>query len=194
MVHKKGESELKGEVTLLLNQIGGGDAGASETLLELVYTELHRMAGRAFSRRTPGTTLQPTILVHDAFLKLVEHAGDWNDRQHFFAVAAKAMRQVLRDGARARGAEKRGGQWGRVTLAGLAKSQAPGEFDLVALDEGLTKLAQLNSRQARVVELRFLAGIPIEDVAKMLKISTTTVGDDWRLARAFLRREIRNAS
>lgn len=181
-----------GEVTLILRRLESGNPDAASQLLPLVYQELRRLAGRAFSGRQAGATLQPTAIVHDAFLRLVGRDSEWNDRQHFYAVAARAMRSILADRARARAAEKRGGGMERVSLSGLQDSQVYGEFDLEQLDAALTELARLNERQARVVELRFLTGLPIHEVGKILDISMTTVTEDWRAARAFLRREMRS--
>jgi len=180
-----------GQVTHLLQRIGGGDDGATSELLGVVYGELRGLAGRLFSKSgSGGVTLQPTALVHDAFLKLVRRADDWNDRQHFFAVASLAMRQMLRDAVKARGRLRRGGDWARVSLSGMGEENEAAEVDLVALDAAMSKLADLSPRQARIVELRYLTGLPVNDVAEILGVSTTTVGDDWRAARAFLRREL----
>lgn len=179
-----------GQVTHLLRQIGEGNSSATSELMGLVYGELRALAGRLFSDSGRAVTLQPTALVHDAFLKLVERADDWNDRQHFFAVSSLAMRQMLKDAAKARRTLRRGGDWMRVSLSGMDGSAEAEEVDLIDLDAALDRLSSLSERQARIVELRYLTGLPVNEVADILGVSTTTVGDDWRAARAFLRREL----
>lgn len=185
------ESDASGEVTRLLHRVGAGDESASADLLDLVYDQLRVLAGRMFAGPDGAVTLQPTALVHDAYLKLVTRGENWSDRQHFFAVASMAMRQMLADCARARGTQKRGAAWDRVSLTGVRDSTAQEEHDVVALDAAMTKLSSLNERQGRIVELRFLTGLTVEEVARLLDLSTTTIGEEWRLARAFLRRELR---
>lgn len=187
------DTPTPGNVTHLLHRIGEGDGEATSELLGVVYDELRGLAGRMFAGGS-GVTLQPTALVHDAFLKLVERADDWNDRQHFFAVASLAMRQMLRDAARARSSEKRGGKWERVTLAGVTPTPQGQDVDLCTLDAALTKLSALNERQGRIVELRYLTGLPVAEVAKILSISVSTVGEEWRMARAFLRGEMERST
>jgi RNA polymerase sigma-70 factor (ECF subfamily) len=155
--------------------------------MELVYAELRALAAAYARGQRPGHTLQPTALVHEAFVKLVEApAGGWNDRAHFFAVAATAMRQVLADHARSRQARKRGGDWQRITLDGGELGQERDELDLVALDEALEELGRSDPRKLRVVELRFFGGLTAEEVARVLGVSLSTVESDWRTARAWL--------
>jgi RNA polymerase sigma factor (TIGR02999 family) len=180
-------------VTLLLAEAGRGDAAASARLMELVYGELRGLAGGYARRQRADHTLQPTALVHEAFMKLVdENATPWNDRAHFFAVAATAMRQILTDHARAKQAQKRGGgDWEKVTLDDAVMSAEKCELDLVALDEVLTELASYDERKHRVVELRFFGGLTVEEVARVLGLSTTTIESEWRAARAWLEVRLR---
>jgi RNA polymerase sigma factor (TIGR02999 family) len=180
-------SEVPHEVTLLLARAGEGDAEATSRLLEVVHSELRDLAGGFARGQRAGHTLQPTALVNEAFLKLV-HGGTpgWNDRAHFLAVAATAMRQILTDHARARAAQKRGGEWQKVSLSDLPMSTGDDAIDLVALDDALEKLRALDPRKHRVVELRFFGGLTVEEVARVLGLSTTTVEGEWRAARAWL--------
>lgn len=187
------QGELRGEVTRLLEEVDSGERTAVGRLLPLVYDELHAIARKAFREQDLGHSLQPTAIVHDAYLKLVGHAGNLNDRSHFYVVAAKAMRQMLTDHARARGSVKRGGAWQRVSLMDVGTDSPAEELDLVALDDALTRLAAVSERQARVVELRFLAGLEVSEVAEILGVSTRTVVAEWRTARAFLRARIEEA-
>ena len=177
-------------ITLLLRELEEGSDSAVGRLLPLVYDELHSMAGRLFRRQPTGHTLQPTVLVHDAYLRLVGSGGEWNDRFHFFVVATKAMRQILADHARGKGADKRGGAWQRVTLDDSREGCLSVDADLSALHHALEKLAKLNERQSQIVELRFLGGLSIDEVAEIVGVSVATVGNDWRMARAWLRREL----
>jgi len=183
-------NDAPGEVTLLLARSGQGDADATARLLEVVHEELRALAGGFARGQRAGHTLQPTALVHEAFLKLV-HGGPpaWNDRAHFLAVAATAMRQILTDHARARAAQKRGGEWEKVSLSDLElgrDKENGSEIDLLALDDALEKLRAFDPRKHRVVELRFFGGLTVEEVARVLELSTTTVESEWRAARAWL--------
>lgn len=186
------------DVTLLLAEIANGDRSASDRLFPLVYSELRALAGSFFRHQHAGHTLQPTALVHDAYLRMVGQAkAAWKDRAHFFAVAAKAMRQILTDHVRRQRAVKRGGapggKEGEGTRIALSEDVAVTEdrpIDLVALDEALVALAALDERRCRVVELRFFGGLTNEQVADVLGISRATVADDWTVARAFLRRAL----
>jgi RNA polymerase sigma factor (TIGR02999 family) len=179
------------ETTRLLQALRDGDDSASGPLIELLYRELHAMA-RAKAR--PDSTLQPTALVNEVWLKLNGKLGDFADRRHFFAVASRAMRQILANAAREARTLKRGGAQRGVTLdeginGGLGAPDA--QLDLVALDDSLRKLAELDERQARIVELRFLCSLTIAETASVLGISHTTVEGDWAMAQAWLRRELR---
>jgi RNA polymerase sigma factor (TIGR02999 family) len=177
-------------VTLLLDQAAAGEQAAVEALLPLVYSELRALAARMMESERRGHTLQPTALVNEAYAKLVGGASApaWENRRHFFAIAARAMRQVLADHARLRNAEKRGGKGHRITLdENLTPSGEVTEIDLGALHDALEELGRLNERHARIVELRFLAGLQIEDVALALGVSRRTVELDWRAARAWLK-------
>jgi RNA polymerase sigma factor (TIGR02999 family) len=174
------------EVTLLLEAIRAGEPDAAERLLELVYGELRALAGHCFRGQPASHTLQPTALAHEAFIRLVHRTEvRWEDRAHFFAVCATAMRGILADHARKRRAAKRGGDWQRVSLSGVTPV-AGDEVDAVALDDALSALAAVNERQARIVELRFFSELTIEEVAHVLDVSKRTVDDDWAMARAWL--------
>jgi RNA polymerase sigma factor (TIGR02999 family) len=172
----------------LLARVDRGDERASAALMELVYGELRALAATYARSQQAGHTLQPTALVHEAFLKLVDQPLEsWESRAHFFAVAAKAMRQVLTDHARARATRKRGGdEWQRVTLDDRAITSSGGDVDLIALDDALTELAQYDERKHRVVELRFFGALTVEETARILGLSTTTIESEWRAARAWL--------
>lgn len=177
-------------VTALLQAWGQGDQQALERLMPLVYDELHRRARNYWAHERGGHTLQATALVNEAFLRLVELEGvRWQDRAHFFALAAQMMRRILVDAARARRADKRGGQELRVTLDdGVGAVHR--DKDLVQLDEALLSLAQVDPRKARVMELRFFGGLSVEETAAVLGISPQSVLRDGKLAKAWLTREM----
>jgi RNA polymerase sigma factor (TIGR02999 family) len=179
------------EVTQLLLAWSDGDQAALDKLMPLVYSELHRLAKRYMIRERAGQTLQTSALVNEAYLRLVDVRGvRWQNRAHFFAVSANTMRRILVDFARARQNLKRGRGTQRITLdEGLAVSAENGA-NLLALDEALERLAALNERQCRVVELRYFGGLTEEEVAEALKVSERTVRHDWSLARAWLYREL----
>jgi len=162
--------------------------------MPLVYDELRRLAASYLRRERPGQTLQATALVHEAYVRLIaEKAQTWQNRTHFLAIAALSMRQILVQRARARRAAKRGGDPRRITLDEhlfAASTSDAEEVDLVALDEALDRLAALNQRQARIVELRYFGGLGVEETAEALSISPATVKRDWTLARAWLKREL----
>ena len=183
------------EVTELLNQWAGGDNAAGEKVLPLVYGELRRIAKRSLKRRGTSQTLQTTAVVHEAYLRLVGDRGrQWENRTHFFGVAAKAMRQILVDYARASSAAKRGGEQKAIELNDdLVISDEPMP-QVVALDEALTALAELHPRQSQVVELRFFGGWSVEETAETLGVSPETVARDWRAAKAWLYRELERRS
>ena len=170
----------------------GRDEASSAALLALIYEQLHALAEQWFASQPANHTLQPTALINEVYLRLAaEEQPPRRTRTHFFALAARVMRQVLIDHARRRAATKRGGAWGRVTLAHAAHAQAGVDVDVIALHEALEKLEGLSPRQCRVVELRFLAGLTVDETAEALGISPRTVKLDWRMARAWLRGELR---
>jgi len=180
------------DVTLWLQAWSRGDEAALGKLVPLVYGELHRRARSFMRRERAGHSLQPTALVHEAYLRLVGSRPvlDWQDRRHFYALAARLMRQVLVQHARAHRARKRGGGAAPVTLDEtlLARQRAP---DLVRLDEALRALAQTDDRKSHVVELRFFGGLSVEEAAEVLEVSAQTVQRDFRLAKAWLLREMK---
>ncbi len=188
-------------VTSALVAWGKGESGAGDRLLDLVYPELHRIAERQMRREREGHTLQPTALVNEAYLKLVDQTRvDWRNRAHFLGVAAQAMRRLLVDHARGRARDKRGGGATLVELDSAAGPAAEGALavparnvDLLALDQALERLAALDPAQARLVELRFFGGLSVEEAAEALGLSTATAGRDFRSARAFLARELGGA-
>ncbi|MDQ6635747.1 MAG: ECF-type sigma factor [Gemmatimonadota bacterium] len=181
-------------VTELLHAWGAGDARASEALVPLVYAELRRQARRALRRESEGHTLQATALVHEAWLRLDgQHDARWESRSQFLAVAAQMMRRVLVDHARTRRALKRGGGVAatQVTLGEAIQAVAsPDPVDVLALDDALERLAIMDARKARLVELRYFAGLSIPEAAAALGISEATVGREWAVARMWLRREL----
>lgn len=186
--------DSKSEVTLLLEQMQAGDPGASGKLVPLVYDELRRLAGHYMREERVDHTLQPTALVHEAYLKLADQRRvQWAGRTHFVAVAATAMRRILLDHARRHKAEKRGGGRKATLEDGLAVTPDE-QVDILALDEALTRLEAVDPRQARLVELRFFGGLNIEETAEALDVSPTTIKRDWRFARAWLRRELGDPS
>jgi RNA polymerase sigma factor (TIGR02999 family) len=176
----------KGEVTLLLRAMKDGDPSAGEKLLPLVYRELHRLAEHYMRRERPDHTLQPTALINEAYLRLAGDAQNLQNREHFIAVAATVMRRILVDHARAHRAEMRGGGLERVEFdEGLAIfPERSGE--LLALDDALEQLEKLNPRQARVVELRYFAGLSFEEIASILQLALRSVKRDWAMARIWL--------
>lgn len=179
--------DLQLHTTRLLMEAGGGDEAAAAKLLPLVYDELRMVADRYFRRQHADHTLQPTALVHEAFLRLIDQTNaKWNDRAHFFAVAATAMRQILVNHALAKGAVKRGGGRAKILLNPEVAAASDEGFDPIELDEALKKLAELDARKSKVVELRFFSGLSNEEVAAVLNVSLTTVESDWRMARAWL--------
>lgn len=189
------------QVTELLHAWGAGDAQASDSLVRLVYDELRRQARLALRREDEGHTLQPTALVHEAWLRLVDQRdARWENRTQFFAIAAQMMRRVLLDHARTRKALKRGGGAVQVSLAdvdrlgaelGASPAQATQDVvDVIALDDALTRLSVLDPQKARLVDLRYFAGLSIPEAAVALGVSTATVGREWAIARMWLRREL----
>jgi len=179
-------------VTGLLHAWKAGDAAASDALVPLVYAELRRQARRALRREGEGHTLQATALVHEAWLRLDgQHQAHWESRTQFLAVAAQMMRRVLVDHARTRRALKRGGGETQLTLGSAEQAAAtPDDVDVLALDDALGRLATLDPRKARLVELRYFAGLSIPEAAAALGVSQATVGREWAVARMWLRREL----
>ena len=181
----------------LLARVANGDTAAKEELFVLVYAQLRQLAGACFRGKSSNHTLQPTALVHEAFLRMMRQEGQWNGRNHFVAVAAVAMRQILTDHARKRNAGKRGGEQTIVTLDAEIAAEGPGVsgappgdagmVDVLALDAALTRLAALRPRQARIVELRYFGGLTVEEVAETLNLSRQMIEKEWRHARAWLR-------
>ncbi len=184
-------SASPGAVTALLKKAGAGDPAAFDALFPLVYAELHRAAAREMRREKPGRTLQTTALVHEAYLRLLKDASlTFESRAHFLGIAARAMREILIERARARVAQKRGGQAVRVTLDDVTARTPPPSIDVLALDEALQRLARLDERHARVVELRYFGGLSVEETAAAMGLSPATVKRTWTLARAWLFKEL----
>ena len=187
------------DITRLLVRWSEGDAKALEQLVPLVYDELKRIASKQLRRERPEHTMAPTALVHELYLRLIDQRGaTWESRVHFFALAAQLMRRVLVDHARARNADKRGGSITRVSLDQALESgwpepegADPAAADILAIDQALERLARLDRDQGRIVELRFFAGLSVEETAHVLKRSPRTIKREWRLARAWLYRELR---
>lgn len=177
-------------VTELLRAWSAGEAAAQDELLPLVYRDLRLRAARYLRRERSGHSLDTADLVHEAYLRLVDQRVEWQNRGHFFAIAAQAIRRILVDHDRRRRAAKRGDPRLRVTFDETLAVLAPGKVDLVGLDEALNELAALDPQQSRIVVLRFFGGLSGEEVATVLGISGSTVKRDWRLARAWLRRKM----
>lgn len=179
------------EVTRLLMSWSKGDRSALEALMPLVYGELRQLASAYLRRERPGHTLQSTALVHEAFLRLVDQRGvEWRNRAHFYGIAAQMIRRILVDYARAQHAEKRGSGNMKLSLDEALAVPGKTELDLLGLDQALDRLAALDVRQARVVELRFFAGLSIEETAEVMELSPATVKREWTTARAWLFREM----
>jgi RNA polymerase sigma factor (TIGR02999 family) len=175
----------------MTNTTGAGKQAVYDELFPLVYAELRRIAAREMRREKPGRTLQTTALVHEAYLRLLKDASlSFENRAHFLGIAARAMREILIEHARARSARKRGGGAVRLTLDDLTAAVPSPSIDVLALDEALRRLARLDERHARVVELRYFGGLSVEETAAALGLSPATVKRDWTLARAWLFREL----
>jgi RNA polymerase sigma factor (TIGR02999 family) len=179
------------EASAHLTRLSGGDPSAVSALMPLVYDELRRLAAIHLARERPDHTLQPTALAHEAYLKLIDQTrAQWKDRAHFLAVAAEAIRRILIDHARLHRAAKRDPRR-RIALSFAGDLPEPTtDVDLIELEEALERLASLSGRQAKVVELRFFAGLSVEEAAEALDVSPRTVKGDWRVARAWLQREL----
>jgi len=180
------------EITRKLKKWSDGNEKALEELLPIVYDELHKQAARYLRRERRNHTLQPTALINEAFLRLInQHEVYWESRTHFFAISANLMRRILVDHARARHREKQGGIASAAPL--IDEAVAGGvekDLDLVALDEALNRLKEIDERQVQVVELRYFSGLTLEETAEALKVSRTTVAEDWKMAKAWIRREL----
>jgi RNA polymerase sigma factor (TIGR02999 family) len=182
--------EPNAAVTRLLVRWTEGDKQALEDLLPLVYDELRRLARRYLHQERPGHTLQSTALVHEAYLRLVDQNVSWQNRAHFFGIAAQMMRRILVDHARSRSAAKREDGACRVTLDEGLVALKQRDLDVVALDDALTNLGKIDPQQSKIVELRFFAGLSIEETSEVLHISPATVKRDWAMAKAWLHREM----
>lgn len=184
--------EQSADVTRLLKAWGAGNGGALDRLMPVVVDELRRLARYHLrGERRPGHTLQPTALVNEAYLRLVgQRRVSWQNRAHFFGIAAQMMRRILVDHARRRAAAKRGAGVTHVTLDERIVGRAAGDVDVVALDDALNALGSKDARLARLVEVRFFGGLTIDETADVLQISTATVSRDWKMARLWLRREL----
>jgi len=180
------------EITGMLKKWSDGNEKALEDLLPIVYGELHKQAARYLRRERRNHTLQPTALINEAYVKLIDQRNlKWESRTHFFAIAASLMRRILVDHARARHRKKRGGIKSALPLNEEAFAVGnEKDIDLIALDEALNRLKEIDERQVQVVELRYFSGLTLEETAKALKFSRTTVADDWKIAKAWLRREL----
>jgi RNA polymerase sigma factor (TIGR02999 family) len=185
------DSDQTSGITQLLIEWNNGRPEALEDLLPLVYTELRRLATRYLHREPADHTLQPTALVHEAYLRLIDQRQvRWQNRAHFYGIAAKIMRRILVDYARARQADKRGAGWERVTMI---ENQIPDNragLDLLALDQALERLATFDAQQERIVELRYFGGLTIEEAAEVVGVSAATIVREWTIARAWLRGEM----
>jgi RNA polymerase sigma factor (TIGR02999 family) len=180
------------EVTLLLEAWSRGDAQAAEKLMPLVFEELRSLAARYLEKERPDHTLQPTALVHEAYIRLVgQKEGGWKNRGHFFAVAAKMMRRILVDHARSRHSDKRGGRAARVPIEVVEDLPVERSPDLLALDQALDGLAAFDPQKASIVELRFFVGLDLREIARAMGCSTATVTRHWLAARAWLYREMK---
>ncbi len=180
------------EVTRILSALEHGDSQAADQLLPLVYGELRKLAAEKMTNERPGQTLQATALVHEAYLRLVDvkQAQHWNSRGHFFAAAAEAMRRILVENARSKAREKRGGDWQRVDFEELDVTTSVSPDQLVALDDALVRLAALDHLAGELVKLRYFAGLPLDQAAAALGVSTATAYRHWSYARAWLRSEL----
>lgn len=182
-------------ITRILRDLSAGDERAADQLLPFVYDELRRLAAAYFARERRDHTLQPTALVHEAYLRLIDQrAVEWQNRAHFFGVAANMMRRILVDHARARRTEKHGGNQTRIVLDKVVSFTQKNEVDLVAIDEALEVLAELDQTQSRIIELRFFGGLTIEETAEVLGISPATVKREWAMAKAWLYERLKSQS
>lgn len=184
-------SPAEKDVTTLLLEWSQGSQAALEQVTPLIYDQLRLLAARQLRRERPGHTLQSTALVHEAYLKLIDQQRvQWHDREHFFAVASQMIRRILVSYARSRNSIKRGRGRTMLTFNDVSSPGATSEIDLIALDDALERLSRLDPQQGRIIELRFFGGVSIQGTANLLGISTATVNRDWKLARAWLHREL----
>lgn len=183
------------EVTVLLRAWHAGDQDAYRQVSAILYDELRQQAARFMRRKQSGDPLQTTALVHEAFIRLANaDRVDWQDRRHFLAVAAQTMRRVLVDAARARDSAKRGARAAHVPLDSSVAAGSPSPVDLIAIDRALERLATFDARKVQVVELRFFAGLTVDETAEVLEVAPDTVARDWRMARTWLLRELATTS
>ncbi|TWU44187.1 RNA polymerase sigma factor [Novipirellula aureliae] len=183
------------DVTETLAQVAGGDHEAADRLLPLVYDQLHRLAGSMLNHESAGNSLQPTALVHETYLRMADQTRvDWHGKTHFFAIGAKMMRRILVDHARGKKRHKRGGDMPRIPLADDLCVTNRNDEDVLAIEEALEKLAKLDPRQAKIVELRFYGGLEVAEVAEVLGVSKRTVESEWTMIKAWMRRELSGAS
>lgn len=187
------ETDQSKEVTVFLKAWSGGNREAADRLMTLVYKEMRKLAASYIKNQRPDHTLQPTALVHEAYLKLIDTSEiNWQDRAHFFAVAAQTMRNILVDHARASSADKRGGSVQKIALDEAVGFSERQDVDLIDLDEALQKLSEQDELQSRIVELRFFGGLTIEETAEVVKLSPATVKREWAMARAWLFRRMKD--
>ena len=188
---QKSDPVAAGEVTRLLQAWRSGDEGALDQLMPLVYGELHRLARRYMAAEQTGHPLQTTALVHEVYLRLVDASTiNWQDRAHFLAICARLMRRILIDFARSRNFQKRGPSFAHIQLEEAATVSAAMGSELLAVDEALKRLATIDARKSEVVELKFFGGFTVEEIAAVLQVSPETVLRDWKLAKAWLLREL----
>lgn len=181
------------EITRILKSWSGGNREAVDDLIPLVYDELHKVAAQYLRRQRSDHTLQPTALVNEAYLKLIDISDvNWQDRAHFFAVASQTMRHILVDHARSLAREKRGGNFQKLSLDEAISSSQEKEVDLLILNDALENLAEIDEQQSKIVELRFFGGLTVEETAVVLHISPATVKREWRIAKAWLFGRIKN--
>jgi RNA polymerase sigma factor (TIGR02999 family) len=183
--------QVSTNVTQLLIGWNNGDKGALDALMPVVYDELHRQASRYLRREHVGHTLQTTALIHEAYLRLIDQSNvQWQNRAHFYGIAAQLMRRILVDHARTKKRAKRGGSDVRVSLSKANVFAVSQDLDIVALDEALERLALIDQQQSRIVELRYFSGLTVNETAEVLSISPATVKRDWSMAKAWLHREV----
>ena len=184
-------SENRQEISVILKDWSGGNRASADALLSIVYDELRKIAAQYLRKENSGHTLQPTALVHEAYMKLIDISDiNWQDRAHFFAVSANVMRHILVDHARAKLADKRGGDSERIALEDAISLSNEPNVDVLAVDQALKELAEFDEQQSRIVELRFFGGLTIEETAHVVGISPATVKREWAMAKAWLHRKL----